>query len=51
VKGLSGRLPILIFLGRRKIEKAPLRSFGAGEKEETGRDRRLGWGELEDSER
>ena len=40
MKGLSGRLPILIFLGRREIEKAPLRITGAGE--ETGRDRRLG---------
>lgn len=39
MKGLSGRLPILIFLGRREIEKAPLRSTGAGE---TGRDRSLG---------
>lgn len=33
----------MIFLGRREIEKAPLRITGAGEKEEeTGRDRRLG---------
>lgn len=46
MKGLPGRLPILIFLGRREIEKAPLRSTGAGEEEEeeTGRDRRLGGG-------